>query len=127
MTLPPAARAHRDHAVEAWAEGHYYEAHEILEDLAEAFEEEDPSFEIALALIRAAACLHKLSANVGARAVPGKLAGALQVLKTAPEDWCGLDLGRLVRELEGLKDALAPMATGAPPPAELDLPLLRRA
>lgn len=124
MSLPPEARAHRDHALAEWSEGRYYEAHEHLEELAECFEEEDPSFEIALALTRAAACLHKLSADVGVRAVPGKLAGALEVLRSAPVDWCGLDLATLVRELEALKEALDPPAAGGRPPV---LPALRRA
>ena len=100
--LSEEAKHHRDAALAEWATGHWYEAHEILEELAECFDDDDPSFAWALALTRTAACLHKLAAGVGVKAVPGKLAQAIGDLRDAPRDWCGIDMDRLKRELEEL-------------------------
>ena len=123
--LTEEARRHRDDALREWAAGRYYEAHEILEDLAECFEEEDPSFERALALTRVAACLHKLSAGVGVKAVPGKLARAIETLASAPPDWCGIDLAGFRRELDSLAARIAPIAEGAAVPLDTPYPVPR--
>jgi hypothetical protein len=105
-----------DAAIAEWNAGRYYEAHEILEDVAEQFEADDPAFEWALALTRVAACLHKLRAGVGVRAVPAKLATALETLRDAPNDWLGIDLARLRSDLDALATRIR---SDAPPPPEL--------
>jgi hypothetical protein len=121
--LPERARHLRDDALAEWRAGRYYEAHEILEDLAECFEEEDPSFEWALAMTRVAACLHKLSSEVGVKAVPGKLKSAMGTLAGAPADWCGFDLGAFRIELQALAERVAPVAEGGAVPADLRYPV----
>lgn len=110
-----------DEALKEWEAGRYYEAHEILEDVAETFEADDPAFEQALALTRAAACLHKLAHDVGAKAVPGKLAAALETLRTAPDTFLGLNMEQLVQDLEVLARAI-----GDPMPRDLEYPVPRR-
>lgn len=96
------AVALRDRALDEWAAGRHYEAHEILEDLAECFDEGEPAFAAALALTQIAACLHKLVHRVGASAVPGKLSRALGVLRASPPDVLGIDVPALIVELEAL-------------------------
>ena len=123
--LSPEARHHRDDALAEWARGRYYEAHEILEELAECFEEEDPSFEWALALTRIAACLHKLSSQVGAKAVPGKLKQAMDTLAGAPGDWCGIDIATLRTEMDVFARKIAPVAASGVVPADLGYPVPR--
>lgn len=123
--LPEDARHLRDDALAEWTSGRFYEAHEILEDLAECFEEDDPSFEWALALTRIAACLHKLSAEVGVRAVPGKLHHALESLSDAPSDWCGLDMDRLRSELGALAGRIVGLTEHPSVPKDLHYPVPR--
>jgi hypothetical protein len=74
-------------------------------------------------LTRIAACLHKLGADVGAKAVPGKLNDALEALRDAPDDWCGIDLARLREELDALAEKIAPVAGGAAVPVGLRFPV----
>jgi len=118
------ARHHRDAALAEWAAGRWYEAHEILEELAECFDEEDPSFEWALALTRVASSFHKLASGVGAKAVPGKLAGAIEALADAPGDWCGIDLEAFRIELEAFAPRIALVAaSGVPSDLRYPVPL----
>src|SRR5438874_12721152 len=85
-----------DRALNEWAKGDYYEAHELLEDFAETVEDDDADHEIAIALIHVAASLHKAVNDVGRKAVPGKLEHALTVLDRAPADWQGLALAEQI-------------------------------
>lgn len=115
-----------DQAIAEWASGAYYEAHETLEDFAEALEANDVDHQIALALVRVAASLHKAREDVGRTAVPGKLREALETLDRAPADWRGLDVGGLRGELHALLGAIGGMATGAAVGLPAVLPVLRR-
>jgi predicted metal-dependent hydrolase len=99
-------------AIEEWNRGEHYEAHETLEDFADAIEDDEHDHAIVLALIHVAASLHKLANDVGASAVPGKLSRALAELEHAPPKWRGLDLDRLKRELAAL---LEQIEHGQPP------------
>lgn len=99
-------------AAEEWNSGQLYEAHETLEEVATALEEDDREYELALALVHASACLHKLIYDVGKTAVPSKLGRALEVLARAPSPWRGLDVARLRRELAALGDELASEGVG---------------
>jgi predicted metal-dependent hydrolase len=101
-----------DEALREWAAGEHYEAHELLEDVAECFEEDDPSFDIAIAFVHVAAAFHKIVNDVGARAAPGKIERALTVLETAPDVWLGIDVRAFV---EALRALLATAASGAKP------------
>lgn len=113
-------------ALAEWTAGRYYEAHELLEELLELYEDTDPSYDYTMALVHLAACLHKLSANVAPRAVPAKMAHALEVLKDAPADWQGLELGKFRAECQGLLAALVGVEAGGPVPAGLRYPVLSR-
>ncbi|MCK6550693.1 DUF309 domain-containing protein [Myxococcota bacterium] len=95
-----------DRAVADWARGDFYEAHEVLEEVAEAVEDDDGDHEIALALVHVAACLHKLVDDVGKAAVPAKLERALDTLRAADPAWLGLALGRFTQDLEALATSL---------------------
>lgn len=123
--LSSEARHLRDDALAEWAAGRYYEAHEILEELAECFEDDDPAFEWSLALTRVAASLHKLTAGVGVRAVPGKLRRALDSLAEAPPDWCGIDIAALRSELVELVGLIAPIEEQPVVPSGLRYPVPR--
>lgn len=110
-----------DRAIEEWAQGDYYEAHETLEDVLDELDDADEAgFEIVIALVQIAASLHKLANDVGAQAVPGKLARALTALESTPA-WRELDLAALSADVRALLGALE---SGAKPAA---LPRLRRA
>ena len=78
--------------VQEWSRADYYEAHELLEDVAECLEDNDEDYEIALALVHLAACCHKMMHDVGRAAVPGKIDRALPKIEEAVPDWMGLDL-----------------------------------
>ena len=117
------ARHHRDAALREWAQGRWYEAHEILEELAECFDADDPSFEWALALTRVASSFHKLASGVGVKAVPGKLAKAIEALADAPGDWCGIDLATFRIELEALARRIALVAESASVPSDVSYPV----
>ncbi len=108
-----------------WEAGQYYEAHELLEELVEEFEENSPSFEIALALVHVAACFHKVSARVGISAVPGKLDRALRVLKNAPAQWYGLLMEDFVRGLTQVRQHLEGLNQGKTPLRGLQFPAPR--
>jgi predicted metal-dependent hydrolase len=93
-------------AIAEWNRGDHYEAHETLEDYADAIEDNDREHTIALALIRIAASLHKLINDVGRSAVPGKISSALEDLEGAPDLWNRIDLARLKTELRVLLQRL---------------------
>jgi len=93
-------------ALAAWAAGDHYEAHERLEELADALEDDDAAWRWALALCHIAAACHKQAHGVGPDAVPGKLRHALAALAGAPPDWLGLQLTAFVAETEALLAAL---------------------
>ena len=95
-----------DRAVAEWGRGDFYEAHETLEDLVDAVEDDDTDWAIALALCHVAAALHKHVNDVGARAVPGKLQSALTELDRAPAVWFVLDVEALRRGVRGMLTAL---------------------
>jgi hypothetical protein len=99
-------------AVAEWRRGDHYAAHETLEEVAEAVEDDDAEYEIALALVHVAASMHKLANDVGANAVPGKLEGALEVLDRAPATWRTLDLARLRAQI---REVLAKLARNEKP------------
>lgn len=116
--MPPRdASALLARAVDEWNRGDHYEAHETLEDFADAFEESgsDDERTWALGLVRAAACLHKWVHDVGRSAVPGKLKGALVDSAGAPDVWQGLDVARLRAELTAWERALEGGTNAAPP------------
>lgn len=115
-----------EQALAEWAQGRYYEAHEFLEELLEVYDDADPSYDYTMALVHLAACFHKLSANVAPRAVPAKMAHALEVLKDAPADWQGLGLGRFRGECQALLEALGGVEAGGPVPSGLRYPILSR-
>jgi predicted metal-dependent hydrolase len=91
-----------ERARSAWSEADYYEAHEQLEDLAEAFEDDDRAWRHAVALCQIAAACHKYVNAVGINAVPGKLSHALETLEDAPPDWLGLELAAFRDEARGM-------------------------
>jgi hypothetical protein len=93
-------------AAEEWQRGDYYDAHETLELLVDAVEADDDDWTIGLALVKAAAALHKHVEQVGPAAVPGKLERALEDLDPAPAEWFGLDLGALRAELRAMREDL---------------------
>lgn len=101
MSLALAAQAAAE-----WQRGDYYDAHETLELLVDAVEADDDDWTIGLALVKAAAALHKHVEQVGPGAVPGKLAQALEDLDPAPAEWFGLDLGNLRGELRAMREDL---------------------
>lgn len=92
--------------IDEWNRGEHYEAHETLEDFADAIEDDDTDHRITLALVRVAACLHKLLNDVGPEAVPGKLRHARGDLDDAPAQWRGIDLATLKRELEAFQQVI---------------------
>lgn len=94
-------------ALAHWARGDHYEAHELLEDVAECFEDDDPSFDIAIAFVHVAAAFHKIAHDVGARAAPGKITRALGVLESAPTEWMGLDVPSFVEATRAVHDVAA--------------------
>jgi hypothetical protein len=114
-----------DRALESWANGDHYEAHEELEDFAESLEDER-ELEIALALVHVAASIHKAVNDVGRAAVPSKLERALSVLDRAPGAWKGLDLGALRGELRAIQPELEEMARGTRSRLSREPPVLRR-
>ncbi len=119
----------KDHltaALELWAQGDYYEAHEELEEVTDDFEDDDAAFEITIALVHVAAALHKLKNRVGEGAVPGKIDGALEVLQTAPSDFCGLAMPSFISQLRTLRARLDGLAQGGSIPPGLKYPLLER-
>ena len=118
---------HLASALTAWAAGDHYEAHEALEEVAEAVEDHDPTYDAVIALVHVAACLHKLAHRVGARAVPGKLDRALETLRATDPDLGGLAIARLVSDLESMRARLDSVAAGAEPPSDLRYPILVRA
>lgn len=114
-------------ALTEWAAGHYYEAHEHLEELLEALDLEGDEERWMLALIQVAASLHKLVANVAPRAVPGKLERALVTLADAPATWRGLDLIGFRGASADLLARLGGVEAGGPIPPGLTWPTLTRA
>jgi predicted metal-dependent hydrolase len=100
--LMPEADVLLSRAVSEWNRGEHYEAHETLEDFADVIEEDDHDHAIAIALIHVAAALHKMVNNVGASAVPAKIAHALETLDAAPATWRGLELAQLRVDLRSL-------------------------
>lgn len=96
------ARRLLDEAAREWRAGRHYEAHEVLEDVAECFEADDPSFDIALALAHVAAGFHKIIHDVGAKAAPNKIKRALDTLEDAPADWLGLDFAAFVEKVRAV-------------------------
>ncbi len=121
--------ANQDHltaALELWAQGDYYEAHEELEEVTDDFEEDDTAFEITIALVHVAAALHKLKNRVGEGAVPGKIDGALEVLQKAPPDFCGLAMVTFIKQLQALRARLDGLAEGGSVPTGLEYPQLQR-
>lgn len=107
------ARRLVEEALVEWRAGRHYEAHELLEDVAECFDDDDPSFDVALALVHVTAAFHKATNDVGPKAAPGKILRALDALRTAPNPWLGLDLASFVVALEALlaesRDGLLPI------------------
>ena len=97
---------HLQRAVEHWARGEYYDAHEVLEDFAEELEDDDDDWAIAIALVQIAASLHKHTEKVGEGAVVGKLEVALSTLDTAPDHWHGLTLGATRASVRSMYEAL---------------------
>ncbi len=108
-------------AVAEWQRGEHYDAHEILEDLADEVEDDDDDWAIAIALVKAAACVHKHVHRVGPDAIPGKLETVLDVLDDAPDAWMGLDVATLRSDLHAMLSALRAGSDVSP------LPRLRRA
>lgn len=122
-----AFRANLTAAIAHWGSRDYYEAHEVLEDVAEAFEDDTQDFAIAMALVRVAASLHKTIAAVGVRAVPGKLDGALRALADAPDVWYGVALAGTIAGVRSFRAQLEGVQNGAPVPPGLIYPGLERA
>jgi hypothetical protein len=114
-----------DAALTEWAAGNWYEAHEHLEEVAEALENDDRDYAIALALVQISASFHKLANNVAPRAVPAKMDRVMPTLEAAPPDWQGLALGTFVAETRSLRARLVGVAEGGAVPA-LEYPVLRR-
>ena len=108
---PKTARDYLVIAVAQWRDGQYYDAHETLEEAAEPLDGVD--HDIALSLVRVAACLHKLTEDVGRRAVPSKLANALGPLRTHVGPWFGVYLEGLLADLERLLVEIEPLNKGS--------------
>jgi hypothetical protein len=122
----PATLPVLDAALAEWTAGRYYEAHELLEEVLEPLDEADPSYRSTMALVHLAACFHKLSANVAPRAVPAKMAHALEALQDTPADWWGLNLGAFRDQCTTLLAQLGGVEVGGPVPAGLSYPILSR-
>ena len=107
---------HLQRAVEHWARGEYYDAHEVLEDFAEELEDDDDDWAIAIALVQIASSLHKHTEKVGESAVVGKLEVALKALDGAPDHWQGLTLGTTREAVRSMYEALRRGASPGPMP-----------
>jgi len=83
---------------------HYWEAHEIWEELWKRREEESRIF--FQGIIQAAAAFHRIVTDPKYTGAINNLEKALQKLQIFPEQFLGLDVGELCRRLQTAKDKL---------------------
>ncbi|MBM4375900.1 MAG: DUF309 domain-containing protein [Deltaproteobacteria bacterium] len=110
-TVPTAARsAWFEGGLAAYARGDFFDAHELWEQLWRDEREDDPK-QLLQGLIQIAAAMHKAQVEEKPGPAASLLRRATLRLSVLPQDYFGLELGRLVRDAQRAEAHLATLAT----------------